>query len=113
MTYAIELVRINGRDYTPVHTPIPADSTPEEELNAFLDVMDMIGAPYHLIQDTDAYAVQFQLEGTRDERGQLWRVQVIEIEPPVSPDDTQPLFATLVERADLANVPPWAGSVGG
>ncbi len=84
--FAIELARINGRNSDPVHTPIPADSTPEAEMAAFFSVMDAIGAPHCPFYDGDGYAVR--LEGT-DERGYLWRVRVVDIEPPVDYEDTR------------------------
>lgn len=86
MMHALQFTHVNGRNYEPTHTPIPADSTPDEELAAFFQVMDTIGAPYCPFYDGDGYAVR--LEGA-DERGQLWRVRVIDVEPPVAYEDTR------------------------
>lgn len=42
--YGLEFVRLTGRDSTPKVSRIPADSTPAEEITAFMFVMKRINA---------------------------------------------------------------------
>lgn len=76
MNYAILFERIGGRAPCTTFTQVPAGESPTEELSAFFQVMDTIGAPYHPIFNSDAIAVR--LEGA-NEPGYVWSVRVVAV----------------------------------
>lgn len=97
MTFALLFERIGGRFPVSGQTPIPADESPVDELNAFLSVMDSVGAPYLPIFGSDSIAVQ--LEGSADELGQVWAVRIVAVG---DDEETQEMEAVTLETDEVS-----------
>jgi hypothetical protein len=72
-TFALEFLRIDGRLHLPTYSTIPANSTPADELNAFLVTMhENVGAPIAQMSP-GRFAVHLT------EAQQIWSVRIVSV----------------------------------
>lgn len=77
--FALEFLRIDGRQHEPAYSNIPVDTKPADELNLFLETMHKIGTPIARMSP-GRYAVHIP------EAGQVWSVRIVRVG---DPEDTQ------------------------
>lgn len=73
MTFALEFLRIDGRFHKPALHTIPADTTPADELGAFLGVMKINVGANIAQMSPGRYAVHLQ------EVEQVWSVRIVRV----------------------------------
>jgi hypothetical protein len=73
-TYALEFHRLTGRDMSPKFSRIPADTTPAEEIAAFMSVMKKVGAKVREITAGVEWVVNLT------EARQIYKVRLVELD---------------------------------